>query len=246
MTGKKRDSNVNRNTEKAVKAAQPYSYYDPYGSLAVNNKAKTINYTPNESGAQVDTRNTIDENINSIIHQMPKSFDVNDYYNNPFYDTTRQMYRRSIDQDRERDYKELQNNLNARNQVGSSYDALMQRYLGQDYGTRYDQADDQSRLASANAYQQAYQNMIAGLGSLSNERSAQLERSYAPAKIAAAYQGTIAPLQNTQAAAYNNLANYYGNQPTAFDRWLQIAQVTSNMAEAGAKAYAGGGGGGGA
>ncbi len=241
---KEKNSRVNSATNQAVKAATPYSYTDPFGSVNVNSKTKLTTFNPNESGLQADTRNTIDQSINNIVGQIPTSFDVNTYYNNPFYDTTRSMYRRTIDQDRERDYKTLQDNLNARNQIGSSYDALAQRYFNQDYGTRYDQADDQARIASANAYQQAYQNMLESLRGLSNERSSQLERTYTPAKIAAGYQSAVAPLQNSQAAAYNGLANYYGNQPTNLDRYMQLYGLVNDSAQQAAKAFAGGGGGG--
>lgn len=241
MASGKKDNQVKGATDKAVRAATPYSYSDPYGGVNVNSKTKMTTFTPNENQYQVGTRNTIDQSINNLVGQVPTEFDVNSYYNNPFYDTTRNMYRRAIDQDREREQLTLTNNLNARNQVGSSYDALSQRYLNQDFNSRYDQADDQARMASANAYQQAYQNLLESLRGLSNERSAQLERTYTPAKIAAGYQSAIAPLQNSQAAAYSGLANYYGNKPTAFDRWLQIAQVTSDMAQSAAKASAGGG-----
>lgn len=91
-----------------------------------------------------------------------KSFDVNDFYNNPFYNTTRNMYRRPIQDQQEADNKELMNQLNARNQTGSSYDAYQNYLQNKRYDTLYANAEDQSRLASANAYQQMFQNELAG------------------------------------------------------------------------------------
>lgn len=227
---KKKDNNVNKSTEKAVAAVQPRNYSDPFGSV-VNTKKQTT-FTPTENQFQIDTRNTIDESINNMVGQVPTEFDVESYYNNPFYETTKRMYQRAIDQQKEKDDLDLTNNLNARNQMGSSYDALARRYMAQDYNSRYDQADDQARMASANAYQQAYQNLLEGMRGLSNERSAALERTYAPVKIAMGYQNAVAPLQQAAANAYMGQGQYYANRPTMTDRFFQYGQMSADMAKA--------------
>ena len=209
---KDNDSKVQQNTSNAIAALKPKNYADPYGTVTHSKKATT--FTPVESDIQRETRGTIDNSINSIVSQVPTEFDIDSYYNNPFYETTKRMYQRVIDQQRERDDRDLTNNLNARNQMGSSYDALARRYMAQDYNSRYDQADDQARMASANAYQQAYQNLLESLRGLSNERSTSLERAYAPAKIAMGYQSALSPLQTGAANAYMGAAGIYGQRPT--------------------------------
>lgn len=227
---KNNDKKASAATAQAVAAATPKPYEDPFGKFTPGNPTK---FEPTESQDQIEARGKIDSSINNLIGQAPDSFDVDSYYDNPFYQNTKQMYSRVIDQQRERDDRELTNNLSARNQMGSSYDALMRRYQAQDYNSRYDQADDQARMASANAYQQAYQNALETLRGLSNERSAALERTYAPAKIAMGYQSAVAPMQNAQAAAYSNLASYYGSRPTLGQNLLNLAgQVGGSAAQA--------------
>lgn len=238
MSGEKKQQSKNDKqaaaaTAQAVAAAQPKKYSDPFGSL--DPTGGETKFTPNESQTQIETRNNIDSQIGNLVNQTPDSFSVEDYYNNPFYETTKRMYQRTIDQERERDTKNLNDSLNARNQLGSSYDALMNRYLNQDYNSRYDQADDQSRMASANAYQQSFQNALETLRGLSNERSAQLDRAYAPAKIAMGYQSSIAPLQNAQAAAYSNLASYYGGRQAPTPGWQTALNAYNSYIGANAK-----------
>lgn len=213
---KKKDKNVDRATQNAVAAVRPVSYEDPFGTF------KNGKFTPNESQDQINARITQDSRINQLTGMIdPDSFSVEELYDNPFYEHMSRMYKRVIDQQRERDTRELDDNLNARNQMGSSYEALMRRYMNQDYATRFDQADDQARMASAQAWQQQYQNMLMGLESLSNERSKAQERMYAPAKMALGYQSAVSPLQTAAAGAYMNQANYFAQRPTMTDRLFQ-------------------------
>ena len=228
-SGKKKEKAAKESTQKAVKALAPSAYEDPFG------KFKKGKFTPYENEHQIASRNTIDESLNNLVGQVPTEFDVESYYNNPFYDLTSRMYRRVLDRQREQDTKDLDDILNARNQLGSSYDALRRRDFDQMYADRYDQADDQARMASANAYQQAYQNILESLRGLSNERSAALERTYAPAKMALSYQQAVAPLQNAQAAAWSNFANIQANRTTGFDRFLQTGNMLGNLMAGGGK-----------
>lgn len=167
-----------------------------------------------------------------------KSFDVNDFYNNPFYSTTRSMYRRPLMDQQDADNKELMNRLNARNQVGSSYDAYQQYLQNKRYDTLYANAEDQARLASANAYQQMFQNELAGeemnqnamnlylggqqaagnfkngiLGSLSGLVSSGLQP-------AASYDSAVMQAQQAKRAssmnALGNMTNLFGSLGSAF------------------------------
>lgn len=212
FSGKKRDNENKRLEQNMLAATQPKPYEDPFGSF------KSGKFEPKESSQDIQARGLIDQKMLGMLEDMPEDFTVESFYDNPFYENTRSMYRRAIDRDRDRDQKQLTDNLNARNQMGSSYDALMQRYMNQDYNDRYDQADDAARGASANAYQQAFQNAMNTFQALGGEESRARELYYAPAKMALGYQSAVAPLQGAQANFYGNAMGYNMQRPTVGDR----------------------------
>lgn len=226
LSRKDNDKAAKNATNQAVAMAQPKNYEDPFGKLADGK------FTPVESQTQINTRTAQDEKIGDITNLInPDEFNVEELYNNQFYDNMKRMYGRVIDDDYEREERKLTDNLNARNQIGSSYDAMMRGDMTRHYSSRRDQAEDQARQASAGAWQQMYQNALAGLQGLSGERSAALERTYAPAKIALGYQQAVAPLQAAQANAYMNLAQYYGQRPTFGTMMPSYLTATGNLLE---------------
>jgi hypothetical protein len=230
-SGDKKKDEIKASTQQAVNAAKPKNYSDPFGTL------KNGTFTPIESQAQQQQRGMLDAGINNAISGINgMSFNVNDYYNNPFYQTTRDLYAAPIQRQYESDSRNLTNSLNARGQIGSSYDAYRNNQLMQNRDNSLNQADQQARLASAQAYQTNYQNALSKLTGLSNERSAALERTYAPAKIATNYQQAISPLQQAQVGAYTNQANQIANVPGAYQNILAGVGAYANYVNANANA----------
>lgn len=189
--------------QSAVKSLQPQNYSDPFGSL------KKGIFTPILPQALQSSLDNFTNVTGALSGQLNRPFDINDYYNNPFYATASEQYKAPVLRQYQQDQNELANNLNARNQMGSSYDALMNRNLMQQRDFQLNQADDQARTASASAYQQQHQSLINSLTTALGGKSTLLDQIYAPAKIALNYQGALSPLQQAQANVYNTTQAAY-------------------------------------
>lgn len=209
---------------KAQSALQPKSYSDPFGSFSNGQ------YNPNMSDTQKNTLSTTQQAINGYTQALQQPFDINSYYNNPFYDTTYSQLSAPVNRQYEQDAKQLQNDLNAKGQLGSSYDALMNSKLQQNRDYNLNQSQLQARSASADAYNQAYQNALAGLQGLNQSQLAQQQYLYQPMNMAMAYQQAMTPLQQGQAGIYNNTANYYQNKKTFMDNYLDYMKSASQAA----------------
>lgn len=188
-----------KNNGKAEKAAKPTSFYTPFGNV-VNGT-----FTPIETNGQVNTRNLTLSKLEQIVGGMPTSYSVNDAYNNPFYNTMLDYTRQPINQQRQQEFSELDNTLSARNQLGSSYDAYQKYLTNQRYDTQYRQAENQARLTSADAYQQAFSNSLSALQGLRNDYNSAMEMMYRPATLAMSYQNAVSPLQTSMVNYYSDL-----------------------------------------
>lgn len=235
-SGKKNNVNkANQATKNAVNASKPKNYSDPYG------KFSNGVYTPNLNSDQISTRDNTLGKIDSIVAWMPTELSANDLFNNDFYQPLNNMYKGAIDSQYEKDKRELDNQLNARNQIGGSYDALKNYYMNKDYGSRYQNAQSQSRLGAADAWTQAFQNSVAGLGALRGDAMNAQNMAYQPMQMYLGYQGAVSPLQQTSANAYMNQASQYWAKPTLFDNVMRFTEATAGIAAAAAgKAAAGG------
>lgn len=189
---------------------RPQEYISPFGDV-VHNDGKTY-LRPNIDQSQQDLMGLQNQKLLNYTKQLPDSFSVNDYYNNPFYDSTYSQLRRPIDTQYDIDKRDLSNNLNARNQTGGSYDALQNYYLGRRYDSQYADAADKARSASAQAYQQQYQNNLAGLDAVRADRTNLLNELNLPLQ-------NWATVQQGVTGAKSQLANYtLGQQQLAAQR----------------------------
>lgn len=213
--GKKKSSNSDKYQSQILTALQPANFYSPFG------KMEGGTYTPIESADQVAARGLTDRKLLSTLGAIPDTFDVNQFYNNPFYGTVLNMTRQPIDMQRQQDERNLSNQLSARNQLGSSYDAYSKNLLAQRYDDAYRQAESRARLSSADAYTTSLQSALSTLGALRNESAASQDQALQPAKLALNYQQVSSPLQQS-------LANYYidrRNQEQAYDQFQQQQQL---------------------
>ena len=226
-TGKKKsNAKADSATKNAVAALKPINYSDPFGTMTKGT------FTPIESQNQIDTRNTTQSKLNAMISNVPTQITAQDLYDNPFYSQLYGSYKRNLDTQREKDMREMENNLNARNQTGSSYDALQKHYYNQDYNLKDLNAQDMARQGAAQNWLQAYQNSLAGIDALRTDQARALDMTYMPAKIATGYQGAVSGLQQGQANAYMNQANAYYNQKTPMDNLLKFWDSTSKAVAA--------------
>ncbi len=205
-------SSGNKQSESAMKksiaALTPKNYSDPYGSF----NGSTGVYSPNLTPEQTQTRTTGLQKINDITSSIPTSYSANDLFNNPYYGTMSNYYNDVLNTQRESDEKALQNNLAARNQIGSSYDALQQKNLQKTYSSNALAAEAQARGDSANYYTQNLQNQLNSLQYLRNDLLNAQAYENQPFQNYLGYQTAVSPLQQKQSEAYQNLAKYYSAQ----------------------------------
>lgn len=206
----------NSNSKKVNQATKPMNFSSPWGS--VTSSKSGISFNPVQSADQLATQGLTDSKILGVIQGLPTTYDVNAAYNNPYFDTVASLYKRDIDSQRAQDTREFERNLNARNQIGSSYEAYYRNLMEKDYGGRYADANDKARLASSDAYNQSINQGLNVLAGLRNDRNSALDAAMAPFKLAMGYQSALTPLQTAQANNYSSLAQIQAQRPTWGDR----------------------------
>lgn len=170
----------------------------------------SFKYMPRYSGVQNKTNKREDRGILNAVNSLNKNyrnFSVNDYFNNPFFGSTFNQLMRPIETQRQQEEKQLTDMLNARGQMGSSYDALLRRDMGQRYDNLLTDATNQARQVSADAYQQQFQNALAQLAGLRNDRNAALNAAYMPMQTGAGIMQALMSngLEQTQMGNQMNL-----------------------------------------
>jgi hypothetical protein len=221
-SGNSNEDKANKAQSSAINALKPKAYADPYG------KFKNNQFTPYLSEGVQGGMSGLESTIGGLAGQLNKPFDINSYYDNPFYATVSDQYKAPVLRQYDQDKKSLSNDLNARGQLGSSYDATMNRNLIQQRDFQLNQADDTARTASASAYQQQYNNLVQSLTAALTGRGQLLDQIYAPAKIALNYQQAVAPLQAGAANVYNTAQQQYLSRPTLTDRVMQYYAASAN------------------
>jgi hypothetical protein len=109
--------------------------------------------------AAVDTLNSLRDSIQpgstymNALKDLPDNLDIAAYYNNPFRESTKHLLSNPINRKFNLDQQQLTNDLNATNQLGSSYAALRENQLQQNYNQDLQTADLQAVKASADAYE---------------------------------------------------------------------------------------------
>jgi hypothetical protein len=212
---------------KKSKTSSPKNYSSnfasPLGNYAYNRKAGGA-YTPNVSQDFWSAFNTGDQKLNQTVQGLPTSFNVNDYYNNPFYESAKSLYTAPIQRQYQQDQTEMQNNLNARNQLGSSFEALMQRDLmqGRDYNLQA--AENTARQSSADAYGNSINQALSTLAGLTNSRASLQDQLYAPLKIALGQQANVNQMQSTANNFVSNQNAINAQGGSGFDKLLKYWQ----------------------
>lgn len=212
------------NTKKAVAALQPKSYSDPYGKF----DGVTGQYTPILTDAQKQTRETGLNKINAITSAINPTPTVDDLFNNDYYNVYSKYYNDVIDTDYQKNYKQIQDNLAARNQLGSSYDALVNKDLAKVTSSNRLAAEAQARGDSANYYTQNLTNQLNTLQGLRGDLINAQNMEYQPFQNYLGYQNAVSPLQQATAQAYNIPAQFYYNQSASRDGVLNTIKNVAN------------------
>ena len=111
-----------------------------------------------------------------------------------------------------RQYGQDTNNLNselgAGNQLGSSYDALRHNMLMQGRDYSLGQAENQARQLSFQGFDQGFKNQLLGLAGLGDYQTNLQNRLFQPAGMAAQFQsGVSGANQNAMTQQQNNQSN---------------------------------------
>lgn len=183
-----------------TQTVQMGNYYSPLGNVTSDKKGN-VSFSPD--GQLMGLFRQSGDRIGSTMNQLPTSFSVGDMYNNPFYNNTASLMQMPIDRQYRQQKTDLTNSLNARNQIGSSYDALANNLLNQNYDYNSNQAQLQARQASADAYNQNLNNLLNTLSGLNSTQSNQASIMYQPIGAAQGFQNNLQnALQNSSLDTY--------------------------------------------
>jgi hypothetical protein len=168
--------NINTDQSNIINRAR--DFITPQGLLENRKYAST--YTPRLTATQQQANDTQDSRFASTLSSLPTSYGADSSFNQGFYDKTKGLLTGAIDQRKARDTQELDSQLNAMNQGGSSYDALRRKYLSEDYNKQYADAENQATLTGFDASQQGIKNNLLGAQVLSDTRAQSLQDMYYP------------------------------------------------------------------
>lgn len=216
----------------ATAALKPMNFNFPDSQLSVENGQ--VNFKAKNNKMRRAGRKLTDSKLLETLGNIPTQMDPQAMFNNPFYDTAHGMALREIDSQRAKANKELDDSLNARNQMGGSYDAYRRSLMDSDFNKMYMDAGDRARLLSADVYNQGVRNQLGVLQGLRNDRTQENAMRYLPFQLATGYQSAVSPLQT---ALGNYYAQTYASQPQqsswldkAFGYAQQGSQIASNLA----------------
>lgn len=205
-----------RNRDRRVQSAlQPYNYTSPFGSVLINPETHAMEFLPHLDLPTRDQLNFQNTKINDVLRELPTRLDVNQAYNNPFYQAVLQLVKNPIDTQRDEEERMLKNRLNAQNQLGGSYDALQRYLLGRRYDELYRNAEGQARQEAFKAYNQSFDNMLNALRGLRADQSALQDNLYRPLSASAGLQNQVSELQR-------QLAGYEANRKSPLETALGL------------------------
>ncbi len=188
----------------------PHSVYTPFGSVMQRGGDVFLNGEQSDRESQM--WRTAMPGIQNILSSFPQ-LGANESFDNEYTN----IFRRQVDKDYGQQSKQLDDNLNARNQLGSSYDINLRRALSEDYNDRLMKAP----LFGLEAQGQSVANRGNALGSLSNYLSAAQDRGLGPLQSGTPmFTGYFGPQNNAlaglQAGRRNPLGGAFGGAASGF------------------------------
>ena len=193
--GRKRKSS---NSSSSVRL-KPTSLFTPHGDVLASLKKVTLrDETPDVIREGIDIAGRKERDI---ISELPTSLDPAQMFNNQYVDALRTQLMGDFDvRDREQ-AEQLRNSLAARNSLDNSAGILAQSRRQESANRARGNIDAQALLGGADVFTQNLGNMLSVLQNLQRGRLANIEQSFAPAKLAAGFQGVMNPLITANANA---------------------------------------------
>lgn len=149
--------------EKAKTIAAPKSQtpemFTPFGTVGANKN--DITYTPNYLLGQKEALNTSSSKFNDVLGGMNTSTDINQAFNNPFYDTISQLMMGDINRNADQQRKTLAKQLAARGSLHNSSGIYAQALQGRDIASTTNDALLKARLGAYDSYRQNEQDNMA-------------------------------------------------------------------------------------
>jgi hypothetical protein len=190
-------------------------YRTPYGTLTYSGNQAV--FKPKYTAAQQAGMQTADAGMadllnkltqaqqpnseyNQLLAELNQPFDIDNYYNNPFKQKTYDLLKNTIMQQNDFERQNLSNELNATNQLGSSYAALKEHQLN----LAKNQSLNQAELDALKTSAQAYNDMQAQ----NNER----------VKIFQQHYGNLLSQLSSYQAYYQTLQNQGNNISALFNK----------------------------
>jgi hypothetical protein len=145
--------------------------------------------TPGSFGDVANQSLTPDYQIGQqALQSLPTSYSVQDAFNNPYTQQITSLLNNQTNYGQAQQQNQLSNQLNAQNQMGSSYAGQQQYNLNQQYANALNQNELEGLQYGNQAYQQSIQNPLNVLQGANNSVLSGLQSIYSPYNASASYQ----------------------------------------------------------
>jgi hypothetical protein len=149
-----------------------------FGSITGDRNNMKLN--PNDSFMTKQNRETSDNKMGSLLSGFNTDFSPESTFNNPMYQALSSYGSKRLGQDYAQDKTNMNNDLNATGQLGSSYDALMRKNMDYNYGKRQDDVNAQAQQMGFDFNTSNQQNQMVMMQALQGWKGSSINQSLAP------------------------------------------------------------------
>lgn len=178
--------------------SDPFDFWSPYGNVITD--GGNVKFQPKLNEAQRRTSALTDDLLLSTLSGINPNLSVNDVFNNPFVHNIRGLNRSQLSRERSRASKRLDDDLNARNLLGGSFDAMRRRDQDELFANLERSGETQARMQGLDIFNNQLQNQLGLLTGLRSDRNAALQGQFLPLSAFSGMLPSLTGLQTAQAS----------------------------------------------
>jgi len=194
-------------------STSPSSIYTPFGNISSGMDGTQYNANAGNGSPYNPTQMQNEQNeIGSLTSSLGQPYNLQSAINNPYTQQLYQTAQTANNYNNAQAQQQLSNNLNAKNENGSSYGALANNLLGQQYNQTSAANMNNALTAGMSAYNQQFTNQDNALGAIGNAYNNAFSQTYAPFTAGTQYQSqALNPLIQSAMSGYNDQLNQQNN-----------------------------------
>lgn len=204
--GKSKKKEKSKTSTSQVATRGNFDLVTPFGN--VTTKDKTITFDPQFTPGQQEGLELGSQKTADLIGGLPGSITAEQAFDNPFFASSRAFLQTPIRRRQEDSARQLQNELSARNQLGSSFEALTKDLQNRQFSEELNSSEALARQMAFNAFQQNIANQVSQLGAVTQSRSQNFKDTVLPLILglglpAASQTGTTTTKSSGQSSGSN-------------------------------------------